>query len=299
MAYKDKYRFGLILSGGGFRGAVHLGILKALQENGLYPDIIAGTSAGSIAAAFYACDVDIDWFAREIKYMKPWKVLDPAFPLAAILALAYRFWVRRPMVMAKWPEGLFKGDKIEKWLDGLFKSKTFDELRIPLSVVSVDVETGQTVVFCPKKDIPSFGMRNTVFISDVPVSSAVRASISLPGVFVPKRLKGRKLVDGGIKDNVPVDVVFHQGACKIVAVDLGKSSGKRRVESVIDVLMASVDIMGSELSYHVQKEYPAFYLYPQVYGVGYGDFYRIPELIKFGEEFAESKMKEIKKFLST
>ncbi|MDN5332575.1 MAG: hypothetical protein PWP45_1800 [Tepidanaerobacteraceae bacterium] len=293
----SQYRFGLVLSGGGFRGAVHLGILKAFHENGIYPEIVAGTSAGSIAAAFYACGVNIDWFAREVRCMKPWKVLDPAFPLAAILALLYRFWLRRPSVMAKWPEGLFRGDKIESWLDGVFTGKTFDELKVPLSVVSVDVESGETVVFCPKKNIPHKGMRNTVFISDVPVSTAVRASISLPGVFVPKRIMGRKLIDGGVKNNVPVDVAFHQGAAKVVAVDLGKSKGKRKVKSILDVLMASIDIMGSELNYCVQKEYPALYLYPEVQGIGYDDFYMIPELIKFGEEFAKRSLKEVKEYL--
>ncbi|TYP47685.1 patatin-like phospholipase family protein [Thermosediminibacter litoriperuensis] len=299
MIFKDRYRFGLVLSGGGLRGAVHLGILKALKENGLYPDILAGTSAGSIAAAFYACDVDIDWFASRVSSMKPWNILDPAFPLAAVLALLYRFWTRRPMVMGKWPEGLFKGNKIEKWLDGLFRGRTFNDLKVPLSVVSVDIETGETVVFCPRKNIPFRGMRNTVFISDAPVSAAVRASISLPGIFVPKQVAGRKLVDGGIKDNVPVDVLFHQGACKILAVDLGQNTGRRRVDSMVDILMASVEIMGRELAYHIQKEYPAFYVYPQVQGVGYGDFYRIPELIKFGENFGSSIMQEIKKFLYT
>ncbi|KXG76681.1 putative NTE family protein [Fervidicola ferrireducens] len=297
MVASPKYRFGLVLSGGGFRGAVHLGILKAFQENGIYPEIVAGTSAGSIAAAFYACGVNIDWFAREVKCMKPWKALDPAFPLAAILVLLYRFWLRRPSALAKWPDGLFKGDKIEGWLDDLFTGKTFDELKIPLSVVSVDVESGETVVFCPEKNIPREGLRNTVFISDVPVSSAVRASISLPGVFVPKRIKGRKLIDGGVKNNVPVDVAFHQGAAKVVAVDLGKSKGKRKVESIIDVLMASVDIMGTEINYCVRKEYPALYLYPAVQGVGYDDFYMIPELIKFGEEFAKRSLKEVIEYL--
>ncbi|ADL08851.1 patatin-like phospholipase family protein [Thermosediminibacter oceani] len=295
---KKQYRFGLVLSGGGLRGAVHLGILKALMKNGFYPDILAGTSAGSIAAAFYACEVDIDWFASRVSSLKPWRLLDPTFPPAAVFTLVYYFWTRRrPMVMRKWPDGLFNGDKIEKYLDRLFGGRTFDDLRVPISVVSADVETGETVVFCPRENIPMGGMRNTVFISDAPVSAAVRASISLPGIFVPKRLAGRKLVDGGIKNNVPVDVLYHQGALKILAVDLGRSTGRRRVDTAMDVLMASVDIMGDELCYYIQKEYPAFYVYPQVQGVGYTDFYRIPELIKFGEDFASRNMNEIEKFL--
>ncbi|MCF6097556.1 patatin-like phospholipase family protein [Thermovorax subterraneus] len=299
MEETKKYRFGLVLSGGGFKGAVHLGVLKALQESGIYPEIVAGTSAGSIAAAFYACGVNIDWFAKEVKCLKPWKALDPAFPLATILAFLYRFWLRKPSALAKWPDGLFKGDKIEEWLDDLFTGKTFDELKIPLSVVSVDVESSETVVFCPQKNIPREGLRNTVFISQVPVSSAVRASISLPGIFVPKRIKGRKLIDGGVKNNVPVDVAFCQGAEKVVAVDLGKAEGRRKIGSIFDVLIACIDIMGAEIDYCIHKNYPALYLYPQVQGIGYDDFYMIPELIKLGEEFAKRKLEEIEEYLNS
>ncbi|MFO7152801.1 MAG: patatin-like phospholipase family protein [Bacillota bacterium] len=294
-----KYRFGLVLSGGGFRGAVHLGIIKALQESGFYPEIVAGTSAGAIAAAFYACGVNIDWFAREIKNMKPWKALDPAFPLAAVLALLYRCWLDRPFALTKKPDGLFKGDRIENWLNNLFGGKTFDELKIPLSVVSVDVESGETVVFCPRKNIPREKLRDTVFISDVSVASAVRASLSLPGIFVPKRIKGRKLIDGGVKNNVPVNIAYHQGAEKVVAVDLGRSGGKRRVESMLDVLMASLEIMGTEINHSVRQDYPALYLCPEVHGIGYDDFYLIPDLIKYGEEFAKKVLKEVKKYLET
>ena len=92
-------------------------------------------------------------------------------------------------------------------------------------------------------------------------------------------------------------MAFHQGAAKVVAVDLGKSKGKRKVESIIDVLMASVDIMGTEINYCVRKEYPALYLYPEVQGIGYDDFYMIPELIKFGEEFAKRSLKEVIEYL--
>ncbi|MCR4430471.1 MAG: patatin-like phospholipase family protein [Tepidanaerobacteraceae bacterium] len=294
-----RYKIGIALSGGGVRGAVHLGVLKVLAQNGIYPDIISGTSAGSIAGAIYAAGIDIDSFVEKLKDIQAWKILDPSFTPAYVLMLIFYYWTNKPMVMWSVPDGLFKGEKIEYYLDDLLQKKKFDELCIPLSVVSADINTGETVVFCSRKNIPRKKIPNTVFIPDAKVSEAVRASISLPGVFLPKNIKGRKLVDGGIKDNIPVDILYHQRAKKVLAVDLGVTTGRGKADSMLEILMASVDIMGDELSCYIRKNYPGYYLYPDLKGVGYRDFRRIPEFVKYGEEVAYKALPEIRKFLAS
>jgi len=292
-----RYNIGIALSGGGVRGAVHLGVLKTLTKNGIYPDIVSGTSAGSIAGAIYAAGIDIDGFLEEFKNIKAWKLLDPSYTPAYILVLIYYYWTNKPMVMGTFPEGLFKGEKIEDSLDKILGGKKFNDLNIPLCVISADINTGETVVFCSKKNVPREKISNTVFITDAKVSEAVRASISLPGIFLPKHIKGHKLVDGGIKDNTPVDILYHQNVKKVLAVDLGVTKGRAKADSMIEILMASVDIMGDELSYYIKKNYPGYYLYPDLRGVGYKDIRRIPEFAKYGEEVTQKALPDIKKYL--
>jgi len=201
--------------------------------------------------------------------------------------------------MLNWipPEGLFKGDKIEKYLDKAFHHQGFDNLKVPLFIVSADINTGETVIFCPKKNVPRGKIPHTSFITDAKVSTAVRASISLPGIFLPKRVKHNKLVDGGIKNNIPVDILYYQGIRKVIAVDLSVSDNKPKVDSLVDILMASMSIMGEELSHQRRNMYPAYYIFPNVQGVGYQDFNQIRKIVEYGEEVGRRELRDIKKYV--
>ena len=295
---RKTYQIGLALSGGGVRGAVHLGIVNVLQKNGIYPDIIAGTSAGSIVGALYAAEVNFDEFVEEFKKINPISLLDPTVSGVYILLLFYYYWTKKPVVNWTFPKGLFKGEKIERFLEDTLGKKGFNNLKVPLSVVSADINTGETVVFCPKRNVPRKKMNNTVFITDQSLATAVRASISLPGIFLPKVVKGHSLVDGGIKNNIPVNILYAQKAKKIIGVDLGVSENRAKTDSVVDILMATIDIMGDELSYYIRKEHPGYYIYPNIQGVGYKDFNRIPEIVKYGEKVAEGELSNIINSLS-
>jgi NTE family protein len=291
------YRLGLALSGGGLRGAVHLGVLKALEKNDIYPDIIAGTSSGSIVGAVYAAGVDFEPLVAKFEGSEVWELLDPTIAhFNWILYLYYR-WIHRPMTLWKLPMGFFKGDKLESYMDDILEGRYFKDLKIPLSVVCADVDTGETVVFCTPGNTPSRPLKDTAFVTNQKLSAAVRGSISLPGVFVPKHLGGRRLVDGGVKNNIPVNILYSQGARKVIAVDLGVTSDRARPDSVVELIMASLDIMGDELSRYIRSEYPAYYIYPDLQGVGYKDYDRIREFISFGEEAAQKAMPEIKRYL--
>ena len=296
---RETYRIGLALSGGGVRGAVHLGILKVLTENGIYPDIVSGTSAGSIAGALYATGVDLNEFVEKFQSINPLNLLDPTMSIVYLILLVYYRCTHRPMVKWAMPQGLFKGEKIEEFLDDTLGGKSFNNLKIPMSAVSVDIDTGETVIFCPRKNVPRRKIHNTVFVTDQSVAAGVRASISLPAVFIPKKIKGRKLVDGGIKNNIPVDILRQQGAKRIIAVDLGVSENRAKADSMVEIIMASVDIMGDELSYFIRREHPGYYIYPDIQGVGYKDIDRLSEIVKYGEKVAERELSNIIKYLSS
>ena len=117
-------------------------------------------------------------------------------------------------------------------------------------------------------------------------------------LYLFKKIKGRKLVDGGIKNNIPVDILRQQGAKKIIAVDLGVSQNRAKADSIVEIIMASVDIMGDELSYFIRREHPGYYIYPDIQGVGYRDIDRLPEIVKFGEKVANRELPNIVKYLS-
>lgn len=292
------YKLGLALSGGGLRGAVHLGVLKALTDNGIFPDIVAGTSSGSIIGAIYATGADSKDIVKKFSGREAWDLLDPTKAyLNWFLRLCYRF-TKRTMALWQWPQGFFKGEKLECYFDQIFEGKGFEDLLVPLSVVCADIDTGESVIYCPLEAKPKRPPEGVVFRSDEKLSAAVRGSISLPGVFTPLALGGRRLVDGGIKNNIPADLLFMQGAKKVIAVDLGVTGIRSRPETMTEIIMASLDIMGDELSRHIRKESPAYYIFPDLQGVGYKDYERIPEIISFGENAANKMMPEIKKYLS-
>lgn len=256
-------------------------------------------SAGSIAGALYAAEVDLDEAVERFKRINPVCLLDPTVSGVYILLLFYYYWTKKPMVNWTFPKGLFKGEKIECFLEDILRNKDFNNLKVPLSVVGADINTGQTVVFCPRSNVPRKKMNNTVFITDQSLATAVRSSISLPGIFLPKTVKGHTLVDGGIKNNIPVGVLNAQKTKKIIGVDLGVSQNRSRADSIVDILMATIDIMGDELSYFIRKDHPGYYIYPDIQGIGYKDFNRIPEIVKFGEEVAKRELPNIVRFLSS
>ncbi len=161
----QKFNIGLVLSGGGARGFAHLGVIEALNEVGIIPDVIAGTSAGALAGAMY-CD---GFSPREI---------------LKIMNSHSRFNLVRPTMPN---DGLLQISGIEKILDSNLRSKTFEELKIPLYVTTTDLNNGKAVYF-----------------SKGPLLQPLIASSSIPILFKPVIINGIYYVDGGVMDNLPV-----------------------------------------------------------------------------------------------
>jgi len=188
--YKKKgLKIGLALGGGSARGLAHVGVIMALEAYNIPVDIIAGTSIGSVIGSLYASGATVrqlEEVALSIKKSKTLFMIDPVFPHS----------------------GLISGDRIEKMLNQFaIKDKTFDDLNIPFAAVATDVESGAEVILNQGK-----------------VIDAVRASISIPGIFTPVKYQNYYLVDGGVVDPVPVDVVKMMGGDIIIAVSLAKIS---------------------------------------------------------------------------
>ena len=184
---KQGLKFGLALGGGSARGLAHVGVILTLEAYHIPIDIIAGTSIGSIIGSLYAIGAtiqELEETALSIKKSKTLFMIDPTFPHS----------------------GLISGDRIEKMLNKFaLKDKTFDDLDIPFAAVATEIESGAEVIITHGKLV-----------------DAVRASISIPGIFTPVKYQDYYLVDGGLVNPVPADVVQAMGADIIIAVNLSK-----------------------------------------------------------------------------
>ncbi len=268
-------KLGLALSGGGARGLAHIGVLRALENANIQPDYLAGTSMGGVIAAGYAAGLSPDDLEQiALKYAsvrKLWRLADPTLP-------------RR---------GLFQGERLLTFFDKQMKGATFADLRIPLTLIAVDLNNGQEV-----------------HLQEGSVAEAVRATVSVPGLLTPVENNGQRLVDGGLLNNVPVDVVRKMGSDVILAVDVytpkkGNSfwqeMGHKRflsgtVGELIAVLGDSLDLLVRQQNVNMlQDNPPDFLICPDIpvdvtVVTGY---HRAAELISLGEEAAAAILPDL------
>jgi NTE family protein len=232
-------RIGLVLSGGGARGLAHVGVLEALEELRIPVDAIAGTSMGAVVGGLYASGMapkEIDALMRGID----WNVAFRDRPARNTLNFRRKqddreFLVRFPLGIQsgsfRVPRGLIQGQRLTQTLRletlPVAAVEDFDELPTPYRAVAADLETGARVV-----------------LKSGDLTSAMRASMSTPGVFVPIEIGGRLLVDGGIVENLPVDVAKAMGVDIIIAVDVGfQPVGRKELTSALAVSNQAVSIM--------------------------------------------------------
>ena len=273
---KPPRKVGLALSGGGARGLAHIGVLKILEQEGVPIDYLAGTSMGGLIAAAYATGLSPDLMEQEALRMAS---------LRRLLALADPSLPRR---------GLFKGQKVREYLARHLGDRTFDDLRVPLTLVAVDLNTGREV-----------------FLNQGQIADAVRATVALPGIFTPVEWDGQLLVDGGLLDNLPADAVRQMGADVVIAVDVTSDSGvvaslveglhqRRYVPSglvdTVEVLWRSLDVMMAEISRRrLAEAHPEVIIRPAIppdVTVLTG-FPRAAEIIAAGEEAAQEALPRI------
>jgi NTE family protein len=186
-------KLGLALGGGSARGLSHIGVLKVLHKHKIYPDYIAGTSMGAVIGALYSADHTPKEIEEIAKSTKWKKIIDFKIPKA----------------------GFIEGDLVENKIKRLVNNKKFSDLSIPLNIVAYNMTHHEKAIF-----------------SEGSVSRAIRASISIPGIFAPVKIGKCNYIDGGVIDPTPFEVVKEMGADVVIAVDLF-SSGRKKVEGPV------------------------------------------------------------------
>jgi len=290
-------KIGLVLGGGGARGAAHIGVLKVLEAQGIAVDYIAGTSMGAIVGSLYASGyrpdeierifASIDWQqSLNDSSLRPERGVQNNLDTALIPA-SVELGIGRDGI--KTPLGLIQGQHVmlllKQFLLGASDLDSFDDLPIPFRAVASDLANGDPVV-----------------LSSGDLATAVRASMSLPGVFQPVRIDGRMLVDGGIVDNVPIQVVRDMGATRVIAVDVGAPPLDP------DQLGSPTTVLSQVVSVLIERQVQAsiaqlnaddVLIRPDIGDVSIGDFDRSMEAVAPGEQAALAQVDILRSFAAT
>jgi NTE family protein len=258
MRKKDGRTIGLALGGGAARGLAHIGVLKVLEEERIAVHRVAGTSAGSLIGSLFCAG--FGWRGlRETAQKIDWSDL----------------------VTPTWPTlGVVSPEKLEKTLSRLLQGRSFDDLAIPFRAVAADITSGEEVV-----------------LSSGSVARAVRASCSIPGIFEPTEIEGRLLVDGGLVNDVPTDVVKDMKADRVIGVDLNADRVvPKRPENLIEVFYRSLNILIYNSAQRARRVADVMVV-PRLEGFAYHDLSRLDELIARGESAMRDKIKIVKKIV--
>jgi len=264
---KNTKKIGLALGSGGFRGFALIGVLQALEENNISIDYISGASIGSLVAAHYAV-------FKNLKLLKEMIVGNSKNKLPSVFDLGLR-------------GGLVKGNKFQKMIYRILEDHTFLDTQIPLRIIATDLASGQPYIF-----------------KDGPLAISVQASCSVPVLFEPVKIRGHRLVDGGLSDPVPIEILRSMGAERIIAINLYHKNefvNKRftltkvalRSTRIALYHLAQASIKGADVvvspdtSSYIKTNDFKKYLNPEI----------IEEMILVGYEETMASMTEIKKIL--
>jgi len=281
---------GLVLSGGGVRGAAHIGVLKALTEAGIKPDVLSGTSAGSIVAGLYAYGYtpeEIALIAQRISR----KYVDVDYP-GIITSLTGLFFHGSISIA-----GLIKGDMIESTLYKLTRGALLSSAKIPVSLTAVDINNTTLVIFISDHK-RRWRREDYIYLSDSTFAEAIRASIAIPGIFRPKIIKKMRLVDGGIRANLPVEICRSMGAERVIAVNLGYTGYPvPGVDNILEISLQTIDIMVYQIT-KPSMESADILILPPINNVFHGDMSKIDYIITCGYEATKKALPEIVSLLN-
>ena len=251
-------KIALALGGGAARGFAHIGVIKTLVAQGIVPEIVVGTSAGSLAGALYAGGYngyDLQKIAMKISEDS---VGDWIFP----------------------NRGFIKGESLQNFVNTALNNRPIEKLDKTFAVVATDLQSGQEVVF---------RTGNT--------GIAVRASSSIPGVFQPVSINGREYVDGALVSPIPVRAAKNLGADIVIAVDVASQPKSSKVEDTIDILLQTFCIMSQSMSGYELAEADVV-IRPNVANIGLADFDQKHIAILEGERAALAAIPAIREKIS-
>jgi NTE family protein len=250
-------RIALVLGGGAARGFAHIGVIRVLEQERIPVDLVVGTSVGSLIGALYASHRDsfeLEWTAFQLDQ-------DDLFDFGIVNAVVGM--------------GYAKGEKLERFVRDSVKQKEIEKLRLPFAAVATDLNWGGRVV-----------------LDKGSVARAVRASSAIPGVFEPVEHQGKLLVDGGVVDNIPIDVARAKGADLVIAVDISADVGNTDIKNVVDVMLQATNIMFA-VNVGFLRQGADVLVQPKV-GVGMLDFTKKKECMLAGIEAARGAVPRIR-----
>jgi NTE family protein len=236
-------RVGLALGGGATRGFAHVGVILALEARGIHPEIVVGTSAGSLVASLYAAGLSGPELRRVALQLEQSSITDWSLP----------------------SRGLFKGQLLQDFVNRQVRQRPIEQLDRKLAIIATDLGSGQMMVF----ERGNVGM-------------AVRASSSVPGVFQPVEINGHEYVDGGLVSPVPVRTARRLGADVVIAVDISKRPADQSTTGTFEILLQTFTIMGQVIA-RTELQSADVVLRPAVDGIGSTDFTARESSIQEGE----------------
>jgi NTE family protein len=236
-------KIGLALGGGAAKGFAQIGVIKMLEASGIHPDVVSGTSAGSVVGSLYASGMD------------PFQLQEQAFSLDEAKIRDVRLF----------SGGLVQGQKLQDYINTAVNHRSIEELKLPFAAVATQLESGERAVFI---------RGNT--------GQAVRASSSIPGVFEPVLIGGKHYVDGGVVSPVPVDAARQLGANFVIAVDISASPSGTNPLGMVNIVGQSITIMGRQLG-RQELARADVVIRPNISGIGATDFEQKNQAILEGE----------------
>ncbi len=240
-------RIGLALGGGAARGFAHVGVIQVLEEAGIRPELVTGTSAGSLVAALYASGRQGPQLQRIADTMDEATFADWTLPLFS--------------------RGMLRGDALARYVSQQVGGRRIEDLPLPLGILATDLHSGQGVLF-QRGD----------------VATAVRASSAVPGLFQPVLISGREYVDGGLVAPVPVRQARQMGAELVIAVDISQVPESNSATDVFQILMQTFTIMGKSINALELRGPDLVIVRPALNGVSGTDFSSRRRAIQAGRQ---------------
>ncbi len=231
---KRPLKLGLALGGGAARGFAHVGVLQVLEEAGIKPDLVVGTSAGSFVAALYASGKTAAQLQTVAETMEEAALTDWTVPLLG--------------------RGMMRGDALARYVNNQVAGRRIEDFKMPLGIVATDLNSGQGVLF-QRGD----------------VATAVRASSAVPSVFEPVKIGTREFVDGGLVSPVPVRYARQMGADYVLAVDISSTPEGNKTSDMFKILLQTFTIMSKSINAFELKE-ADLVVHPDLVGVGSAEF---------------------------
>jgi NTE family protein len=260
LVVKPPPKIGLALGGGAARGFAHVGVIQVLEENGIRPVLVTGTSAGSLVAAIYASGKNGAQLQRVAETMEEAAIADWTLPIFS--------------------RGMLRGEALARYVNTQVGSRLIEDMPMPLGIIATDLNTGKDVIF-QRGD----------------TGTAVRASSAVPAVFQPVKISGREYVDGGLVSPVPVGAARKMGADFVIAVDISSPPEGSLTGGTLEILLQTFSIMGKSINSFELRDADVV-VRPALQGIASADFSARKRSIEAGRQAMLRAIPELKAALA-